>query len=440
MPFLVVKKGDDIPLRVDIEQVKSLLAPYSGQLGKRSFPNYEIYFTEWCTEVFEDSLWGLNVFGPNRTASQICAQATLRFKKDEVIFTTDRMAIFPIWRWQASNFEAWSPEAKSFLAIHGSDALTWKSDQEILAIKKRSPNFSPFTNVERILESSIYPLRALKIDSRNAEQTKAHIVCAFKNSFASLPKVQARTVFLSGGIDSSSVLGFGILETGHFKYQALSLGTSLGNEFAEAQEFSTSCKVPLLKIHFDESTLQSQIEDIVFRCEVVDGMTLEILLQLNCLLKKATSLALTGYGSDLLFGGMLRHEAYLKAVGVNSTLNLIERTVWTGELSPFLAWHHNCVSVSPYWSPEFVSLALQLRSEDHFDGSHEKVLLRQTAVESGWVSSEFAYRKKLGMTNGTRFNEIVSRHFGLCDGYAYAEKSKKTLALLKTLFSEKLTK
>ena len=186
----------------------------------------------------------------------------------------------------------------------------------------------------------------------------------------------------------------------------------------------------------------ANFEHAVFCNEMVDGLTAEILAQLGILAAAASKnvqAVVTGYGADLLFGSMLRHQQYMKATAVDDLQSLIERTCWTGEFAPFYAWSLGVEMHHLFWNPAVMNTAFRIPPEFSFDGTEEKVLLRSMAVARGHLDRRHALRKKQAMTDGMQFNRLLSEVLGIESSHAYEEKSARCISQLKNLFGRTVT-
>ncbi len=446
MPFLWVSGA----ARVDEAKLGQRLCPYAGGVQRRTFGSTSVWHTSLGRWV-SPSLLQLPVLADELVHRSNCSA----FGEVEVVragfrFSTDVLGTLPLWKLSGDGFVAVSCEVKAFTAIDGVQ-VTLRGESELLAPGERPPTYSPYVNVERLAPGSQWEVRdgrwvevgpsawpaLLASPSGQARDTSA-LGDALNQTFGEL-ETEKGGAFISGGIDSSiaSVLLSGRVRP--LPFHTWSLGTRVGDEFGQAAEQARH----LRSLHHEEQLLDGDVlrlwRDVIFSNEIVDGMTAEIVLQLEALVQqvggRATDIA-TGYGADLLFGGMLRHEAYMKAVGVETTPALIARTWWTGELSPFYAWRHG-VAVHPvFWSAAVIRAALALDPESHFDGRHEKVPLRQLAVARGWLTEPLAFRPKVGMTVGTAAYQLVAEQLGLSSVTDYAGRSRQAIALWRAMLED----
>ena len=245
--------------------------------------------------------------------------------------------------------------------------------------------------------------------------------------------------FLSGGIDSS--LATALTHVRQPDVQTFTLGTELGSEYADAEELASHLSLSHTRVTADAEAAVAHFERAVFCNEMVDGLTAETVAQLGVLAAAASKnvrRVVTGYGADLLFGSMLRHQQYMTVTAVDDLQSLIERTCWTGEFAPFYAGRTDRDPPS-FWDPAVMNAAFRIPPESSFDGIEEKVLLRRVAAERGHLDHRHVRRKKQAMTDGTQFNQLLSSALGLGDSYAYRHKSARCISQLKNLLDPTMT-
>lgn len=435
MPFLWVSGA----ATVDAKALASRLCPYRGAIH---------FWSRGQTQLWHSSLaqWpgGPDVLElPARSHVSACsAHGRVEVRPDGAFhFSTDALGTLPLWRFSGDGFDAVSPEVKAFTAITGV-APRLKPHADLMAPGQRPIDWSPYENVTRLPPGSQWlvtgktwaqrvPSPWPMLLSTSGDRTDTgELGDALEQSLCGL-ECQAAGAFISGGIDSS--IAAALLQARDLR--TFSLGTRLGNEFAQAAEAAQF----LHGTHSEHLLIDDRVislwNDVIRANEIFDGMTAEIVLQLAALVEAARATVndvATGYGADLLFGGMLRHEGYLNAVGVRSTAALIARTVWTGEFSPFYAWQHGVAMHPVFWTQEVIRAGLRLDPAIHFDGTHEKVPLRRLALARGWLTEPLAFRPKVGMTVGTAAHQVVCEQLGLTQVMNYEARSR--LAIDRLLF------
>ena len=78
-----------------------------------------------------------------------------------------------------------------------------------------------------------------------------------------------------------------------------------------------------------------------------------------------------------------------------------------------------------------MNTAFRIPPEASFDGTTEKLVLRNLTVAAGLMEPAHAFRKKQALTDGTQFNRVLSAALGLDDRYAYGAKNERAIAILR---------
>lgn len=370
-------------------------------------------------------------------------------------FETDPLGTFPLWCFQDDSRVVITSEVKSLTALQG---VQVELDDNALRKARHPADFSPFVGVRRV-----YPGAILHV-SPNVELTEEHrqpLVYQSASMFASESEAEdaldaalaesARAIcgdgdrapwgtFLSGGVDSS--LATTLASRHQPDIRTFTLGTDLGNEYQEAEALASTLGLAHTRVVTDAEDAVTHFEHAVFCNEMVDGLTAEIVAQLSILAKAASNDVrgiVTGYGADLLFGSMLRHQDYMAATAVDDLQSLIERTRWTGEFTPFYGWTHGVEIHHLFWDPAVMNTAFRIPPEFSYGGAEEKVLLRRMAVTRRHLGRRHASRKKQAMTDGMGFNRLLSAALGIDSSRGYEEKNARCISQLTTEFNRTMT-
>lgn len=434
MPFLILPADRAISDR-QLSALSSRLCPYSEP--PRKAPG-TADFTIWATS--------LATSGPEHirhTLNTGTAGFEVRIQGETLAIATDALGTCPIW--YARCEEGWivSPEAK---AIAITMSLVLRPSAELIMAGRRPADWSPFENLFRLPPGSRLLLTKKRAVTEGEPQRFEPLASsdaaggdwgrrlgeALVDAFA--PSKEATGSFVSGGIDSSIACS---LARRHGPVTTFSLGTAYGNEFQDARFLADALGCSHREVQLEASDVSGELERVIFQNEVFDGLTAEILLQLSALYGAAAGSCrriTTGYGSDLLFDGMLRHPAYLAAVGLESTPELIERTRWTGELAPFVHWSRGVSADHVFWKTSVIELALRVPRPLCLVDGVEKHVLREGAVRVGLLPKALAFRKKTALSEGTGANRLLSATLGIAEPYGYGEKSLACVDRLKRLF------
>lgn len=375
------------------------------------------------------------------TLDQGTARFEVRAEGDGVAISTDPLGTCPVWYAATDAGAVASTEAKALAPLVD---LCLRATDELLAPGPRPVDWSPFANARRLP-----PGAALVMDAREARVLGAAPAFDVAREddeperdwegelAAALDRLPVRSAaptgcFVSGGIDSSIACALAAREG---PVPTFSLRTHYGDELSEARPLAEELGCTLDVVDLPAERIRDELARVVFQNEVFDGLTAEILLQLSVLFDAAAPLCervATGYGSDLLFEGMLRHAAYMAAVGLRTTAELLERTRWTGELAPFVAWSRDLALAHVYWEPSWIHLALRVPNARCYAGDGvEKRVLRESAVRAGLLSRACAFREKRGLTDGTQAHRLVAEELGIPEPYDYTAKSHECVRLLR---------
>lgn len=373
----------------------------------------------------------------------------VRTSPDGVHLHRDPLATLPLWVVETDDWIAVSPEVKLFWALDGF-APRLRSDDELCAGGARRDDYSPFENVARVVpcagarldaHARLHPGDGFRASADKAEdvpraELRETLGAALLSSAAELPTDGSWSCLLSGGIDSSVTARL-LTQRVSGAVEALSLGTPRGDEFEGAEASARAVGVELRRVRTTGDDLLEAFRSAVWNAEAFDGLTVEVLAQIDLLLAAVERPAdtarpvrvATGYGADLLLGGMMRHELYLRTVGVDTEPGLVQRTNWTNELSPLLAWRRGITLHHLFWHPAVMRAGLRIPLSINANAEHVKLLLRELAVEHGWLPEPVAMSPKLAITEGSQAHELLSEALGLEPGYRFAEKTRAAAAV-----------
>lgn len=437
------------PCAVDEERLEELLCPYRGKIQQVA-----IAMRGAVGVLRLSSLAGVRrstcAIPPDTRKNAATAWLEITMDPTGLTFETDPLGTFPLWCFEDDSRVVITSEVKSLTAL---DGVAVELDDDALREARRPADFSPFRGIRRVYPGAILRVsptlelteerrRLLTYRPTSMFATAAESEDALDDALVSSARAicndgggqSAWGTFLSGGIDSS--LATALTHACQPDVQTFTLGTDLGSEFAEAEELASHLRLRHTRVAANAEAAVAHFERAVFCNEMVDGLTAEILAQLGVLAAAAAKnvrRVVTGYGADLLFGSMLRHEQYMQATAVDDLQSLIERTCWTGEFAPFYAWAQGIEIHHVFWEPAVMNAAFRIPREFSFDGTEEKVLLRRVAAERGHLDHRHVRRKKQAMTDGTQFNRLLSSALGLSDSYAYGQKSARCISQLERL-------
>jgi asparagine synthetase B (glutamine-hydrolysing) len=459
MPFLFVRPKQR-EIAPDVTRLATRLCPYRGAITRIELAGGQLYVSS------------LAELAPGRVAIPARTQRNpqtswleLRDDGTGARFETDPLGTFPLWVVETDDFVVVTSEVKSLRAIDGFEIAF--EPERWPAHRKRPPDYSPYANVRRIYPGAILHVSrtgAVREDRRTAlvyrpaelitspDEQRAELDAALLESARAIAGAGAAWgAFLSGGIDSS--LATALVQRHHAELRTFTLGTEHGDEYGDAEALARHLNVPHERVFASRQDALAHFERAVFCNETIDGITAETLAQLSILASAAAakvhravtpdgdardgfaSCIVTGYGADLLFGSMLRHELYMKVTGVDDLQSLIERTCWSGEFAPFYAWSLGVAVHHLFWDPRVMNCAFRIPPEASFDGTREKLVLRTLAVARGYLLESHAFRRKQALTDGTQFNCVLSSALGLEGAHAYDGKNARAISILRRVLA-----
>ena len=440
--FLLSRRGTIAPNELRLGE---LLCPYRGALTRHELAGG----TLWLSSVGAATAGGVELpAGTKRPPNS--AWLDVRADGDGLRFETDPLGTFPLWIAETADWLAVTAEVKALGALPGFAVdfvpERWPAD------RKRPPDYAPYGNVRRVTPGAVLhvardgawradgsvPLvyRPAAMSTDPIEQAAALDAALVASADVMAGAGGDWAAFLSGGIDSSSATA--LLARHQPALRTYTLGTEHGDEYADAAALAGHLGLRHAQVFATTEQARAHFDRAVRENETVDGLTGETLAQLAILAGAAAAdgarRVVTGYGADLLFGSMLRHELYMKVTGVDDLQSLIERTMWSGEFAPFYAWSLGVEVHHLFWDPAVMNAAFRIPPEHSFDGTHEKLVLRRLMVDRGHLRAEHAFRKKQALTDGTQFNRVLSTALGLPDKHAYGGKNHAAIAVLRRTF------
>lgn len=446
MSFLYILNKTTNKVIVDTKALSHLICPYDVDVEIYSNKQHALYFND-LSEFKNHKL----KTPKNHKSEPQAAWLNIDLVDHQTVFETDPMGQVPLWYVENEKFIAVTSEQKSFRSIKDFKFDT-KKDADYLEVKARHRIEFDFKNISRVSPGSRLVISALKFeiscqthqmpwdqDHEKTDMTTAEaqdlLYSALLKSASTIPTDHA-AAFLSGGIDSS--VATALCPQADMAYN---LKTSIGSEEAESKETAKFLKRESETIIFNQQNIIQYFSEAVFCNEIYDGLTAEIILQMISLIQNVPNHKanfISGYGADLLFGGMLGHKEYLYVTGVKDTQSLLNRTYWSKEMSPFYYWKERKRMFHLYWHPEVIQAALKipLILQQQVAGT-EKYILRSLAVRFNLLTQPLAFRTKTGMTNGTQMHVLLSQALQLPNEYSFDLKTKIALEKFHQLFSNK---
>jgi carbapenam-3-carboxylate synthase len=217
-----------------------------------------------------------------------------------------------------------SSEIKNFYAILPEN-FDFKTRDEI-SVEAYQDNYSPIKNIYRMKPGEIVTLHQDGMKNYHFESKVNHFFKLNDNQIISkteanrlidviltssikncLQENEEVTIPLSGGLDSSLVSS--IASSQCKKVNTISIGTETHNEFYYADLVARHVKSNHKEIILKEDDIIKGIIDAIYHNEIFDGLSAEIQSPLFSMYKngkiKPNSTVMTGYGADLIFGGVV---------------------------------------------------------------------------------------------------------------------------------------
>lgn len=306
----------------------------------------------------------------------------------------------------------------------------------------RADDFCPVTNVrkvkpgeflsiswdgigEPVLTGRIYhafrPSANRSISRENAEAMIGRLLGdAVADSLVGARRVG---VPLSGGLDSSLITALASRQ--RTDLLTFSIGTEISAEFEFAEIVSrhvgTRHETFLIS---EEDILEGMIQAIRYN-EIFDGLSAEIQSSLFALYDRtrgAVDTLITGYGADLLFGGVVTPQQPGREIN-ESLWRQIYRTRWTGEFSPIGSSRFGLRVRHPFWNNRLLGFCLDLAPELKVSPTEIKVCLREFAAKDDLLPSSIAWRKKVAIHEGSSVKTMCSK---IMDANSYNAKTQFT--------------
>lgn len=340
--------------------------------------------------------------------------------------------------------------------IEGARAFNFKPVEEVIAHSMKPDDFTPVINGRKLKPGSLSKIRS---DEQSYHYIETRMLSTLiNNNLLSLKKDRvfeiidsiftanlqgvARTnatigIPLSGGLDSSLITA--LASQSFKKVKTWSIGTEISNEFPFAQIVSdtlgTEHEVKILS----DRDVMSGILEAIYHNEIFDGLSSEIQSGLFNVYKLASGKVdalLTGYGSDLLFGGILNPGSFYSAP--NKLLaEQVYRTKWTGEFSTSGASHYGLKVYHPFWNNSLISFCRNLDPDFKIKDNEVKNVLREYTGSLKSLPDEIVWRKKIGIHEGSSVNKAFANLLNTSVDN-YQEKTRFAYTLYKEFMQEKL--
>ena len=223
-----------------------------------------------------------------------------------------------------------------------------------------------------------------------------------RKALAEAVRVRSRdgdTVVLSGGIDSSSVVGLAAgFRTG---IKTVSLGTDAGNEYDAARLVAEHVGTEHHEVFESSETVVTRLPWAIAAAEITDPDVIEYLLPLVALYQKLNGeprRIITGYGADIPLGGMYRTVADLHQIDELIVADLAG-VDGLNEMSPLLSGLAGHWSTHPFWDRNVLDVLLSAEPGLKRRNDMDKWILRESVRDL--LPELTVNRPKLGVHEGS---------------------------------------
>lgn len=232
----------------------------------------------------------------------------------------------------------------------------------------------------------------------NEEEAKCKIFSTLNSIVKEKVENSSRVVVLvSGGIDSSAVAYLANQYANNL--ELYSIGTKKSNEFIYANRIANYLKLPLHRICIAEEEYRGALYNVAQILEHNDSTIIEYMIPEFIAYKhiaRPGDVFLSGYGSDILFGGFNSKSAFRTSELILSEFKSVQ---YSGEMSKRFDDHFSVRTIYPYFDYRFLSLAFSISSTLKTRYGIEKYILRK-AFENV-LPHCITWRKKMGIHQST---------------------------------------
>ncbi|WP_413735075.1 asparagine synthase family protein [Sodalis sp. RH21] len=369
---------------------------------------------------------------------------------------TDPHGFRPIYR--VDNGGIWITDRLKFVgAVKGEDAFDFYPADAVCRDNHYPDSYLPIHNARRLKPGTLNYLTydtqdyaccesRIMVAPASNEPLKlardpllALIDCYLNTPLASLgPRYGTAGIPLSGGLDSSLITA---LAKRHFhRIKTYSIGTGYSNEFEFSQQVADTLKTEHRVHILSGQEVIRGIAEAIYHNEIFDGLSAEIqsgLFNVYRLAQHEVKCMLTGYGSDILFGGILQPGKHYEQP--NRLLAAqVYRTRWTGEFSSGGARHYGLEIYHPFWRTNLITLCHALDPHFKIRDNEVKVILREYADQLHSLPPEIVWRRKIGIHEGSSLNRAFANMLGSEIG-DYRAKTRAAYAMYRTFLTGNLT-
>jgi (carboxyethyl)arginine beta-lactam-synthase len=353
------------------------------------------------------------------------------------------------WAWDPSRRGLWFGTA---CALFPEELHQLRESEEVTETHmQRHPNATPFRAIDRVPSGTVveYELRQSEISreryfewARFAEEapeiSEATAMREIRDSITAAVGASLRgrtSCLVSGGIDSSVIAIIALRDANPIEF--VSVGTEQANEFANARVLGAHLGRSVREVTITEEAYERCYPEVVLALEHPFSTYAEYVLPLWTAMREdgLAGDVLTGYGSDILFGGFASPEDSAQKVG-DLIRSEYESSLYSNEFSPSLSPDPGQRVASPFFDSMVVSTASSIDpSMKHADGIEKSILRRAFEAD---LNPEIAWRPKLGVHESTRSASWLTDYLGPASDLPTVRtyKDKVSFEILRARFEQ----
>jgi carbapenam-3-carboxylate synthase len=376
-------------------------------------------------------------------------------RSDDLFIATDALGQKPVST--VTHSHLWiSTELKRISEFAGPDVFQFHSDATVCMSDFRADDFLPIKNGKRLKPGSVsrfafdgiqnpyqetqcYDLPRMGTTQRISKDLAFHLIDRLLKTCVNntVDRHEVIGIPLSGGLDSSLITALASLNK--VNIHTFSIGTESGNEFEFSRRVADLVGAKHSEFILSEEQVFRGIFESIYLNEIYDGLSAEIqsgLFNVYRIASGSVKHVLTGYGADLIFGGVLRPGMATEQAN-EGLWQQVYRTRWTGEFSHAGAAHFGLSVSHPFWTTRLIGFCRDLDPEFKVAADEVKPLLRSYAEKLDLLPRDIVWRKKIGIHEGSSINRTFATKLGL-KPEDYAGKTRFVFSLYKAIMTHSL--
>jgi len=340
------------------------------------------------------------------------------------VFHEDRAALFagkvpgqPLYYTVANGAARFSSELKPLFAAAGRPASVLAVDEAMLAAQ---PELTPLAGCFRLLPGTAlvmsrgteprllrYPPGEPGPPIVDAADAARRLMAALDRAVAAWATGESVTCLISGGVDSAIVSVLAARYANDLRLATIDLGGR--NEFERADRVAARLGRPCARLYVDERDLLPGFGAVAQHAEHWFSQYLEYLAPFYLGLKAlgaAGGLVLSGYGSDILFGGLAATELDESGIARHVAAEF-QTAVWANEFAASIGGGLGIEVGYPFFDSQVIATWAATPDALKYRHRHNKYLLRAACEPQ--LGPEIAWQPKVGIHESTGFEALLTR-------------------------------